>query len=136
MARVLVVEDNAANQRLMRMLLLSMGHEVVCASTGDEGWELLGGGGFALVLLDMHLPGLDGFQLCRRIKSSFPGQVMVIAVTALAMDGDRERVMESGCDGYFSKPISVPEFRSTVGVMLGEGAGGPGGPAAGGDGNG
>ena len=121
MARVLVVEDNAANQRLMRMILQSMGHEVVCASTGEEGLRRSAEGSYDLVLMDMHLPGMDGFELAKRLKKSLGDDLKVLAVTALAMDGDRRRVMASGCDGYMSKPISVPAFREKVNILLGEG---------------
>lgn len=125
MARVLVVEDNHANQRLMRMLLESLGHTPTCAYTGEEGWALVQAGGFDLVLLDMHLPGLDGFELAARIKRLHGGRLPVVAVTALAMDGDRTRVLESGCDTYISKPISIPEFRKCIGDVLAPGGGTP-----------
>lgn len=125
MARVLVVEDNLANQRLVRMLLESFGHDATCAITGEEGWALVQEGRFELVLLDMHLPGLDGFELARRIKGLFGDRLKVIAVTALAMDGDRQRVLDAGCDGYLSKPISVPEFRGLLAELLAPGGGGP-----------
>lgn len=125
MARVLVVEDNLANQRLIRMLLESMGHTPTCAYTGEEGWALAQAGGFDLVLLDMHLPGIDGFELAGRVKRLYGAKLPIVAVTALAMDGDRDRVMESGCDGYVSKPISVPEFRKCLGDMLGGNGGAP-----------
>jgi CheY-like chemotaxis protein len=125
MARVLVVEDNLANQRLIRMLLESMGHQPICAYTGEEGWALVQTGDFDLVLLDMHLPGIDGFELAGRVKNLFGDKLMVVAVTALAMDGDRARVLESGCDGYLSKPISVPEFRESVDKMLATRGGAP-----------
>jgi CheY-like chemotaxis protein len=118
MAKVLVVEDNLANQRLARILLEAMKHEVECAFTGEEGWARIQEGRYDLVLLDMHLPGIDGFQLAQRIKA-FHRDLKVIAVTAMAMEGDRDRVMASGCDGYFSKPISVPEFRKTISEILG-----------------
>jgi two-component system cell cycle response regulator DivK len=119
MAKVLVVEDNLANQRLVRLLLESMQHKVECAFTGEEGWARIQGGGYDLVLLDMHLPGLDGFQLARRIKAMHGQGVKIYAVTALAMEGDQQKVMESGCDGYFSKPISVRDFRTRISEILG-----------------
>jgi two-component system cell cycle response regulator DivK len=118
MATVLLVEDNQANQRLFRMVLESMGHSVTCACTGEEGWALLAGGGFELVLLDMHLPGLDGFTLASRIKSLYGDAVIVIAVTALAMEADRQRALASGCDAFITKPISVPDFRATIEALL------------------
>ena len=119
MASVLVVEDNLANQRLMKMLLDSMGHEVRCALTGEEGWALLQDGKFDAVLLDMHLPGIDGFELAARIKGLMGNTLKVYAVTAMAMEGDRRRVMESGCDDYFTKPLSIPEFREKITRLLG-----------------
>ena len=125
MARVLVVEDNLANQRLMKMLLESLGHAPTCAYTGEEGWALVQSGTFDLVLLDMHLPGLDGFELASRIKALRGADLPVVAVTALAMDGDRARVLESGCDTYISKPISIPEFRRCIGDVLSPAGGAP-----------
>ncbi len=122
MARVLVVEDNAANQRLMRMILKSMGHGVVCASTGEEGLRRSTEGSYDLVIMDMHLPKMDGFELCKKLKASHGCDLKVLAVTALVMDGDRRMVMASGCDGYMSKPISVSAFRKKVRrFLLGEG---------------
>jgi two-component system cell cycle response regulator DivK len=121
MAKVLVVEDNLANQRLVRILLEAMQHQVECAFTGEEGWARVQDGAYDLVLLDMHLPGLDGFELAQRIKALKGGGVKVIAVTAMAMEGDRQKVLDSGCDGYFSKPISVPEFRERIAQILGGG---------------
>ena len=121
MAKVLVVEDNTANQRLMKMILESMGHSVVCSFTGEEGWERVKEGDFALVILDMHLPGLDGFGLCARIKSVIGPTVKVLAVTALAMEGDRQKVLACGCEDYLSKPISIPELRTRVQTLLEEG---------------
>lgn len=120
MANVLVVEDNFANQRLMTLLLESLGHGVTCAGTGEEGLALVQGRTFDLIVLDMHLPGMDGFQLAGRIKELRGGSAKILAVTALAMEGDRERVLASGCDGYLSKPISIPALREQVSEMLGE----------------
>ncbi len=118
MATVLLVEDNQANQRLIRMLLESMGHGVTCAFTGEEGWALLAGRRFDAILLDMHLPGLDGFTLARKVKALYGQEVKVIAVTALAMESDREKALSSGCDDYITKPISVPEFRAKMESLL------------------
>jgi len=118
-AKVLVVEDNLANQRLMKMLLESMGYEVRCALTGEEGWALIQDRGYDVVLLDMHLPGLNGFELASRIKGLMGTDIKVFAVTAMAMEGDRQKVMESGCDGYFTKPLSIPEFREKIARLVG-----------------
>ncbi len=119
MASVLVVEDNLANQRLMKMLLDSMGHEVRCALTGEEGWALLQDRKYDAILLDMHLPGIDGFELAKRIKGLMGMDLKIYAVTAMAMEGDRQKVLESGCDDYFTKPLSIPEFREKITRLLG-----------------
>jgi two-component system cell cycle response regulator DivK len=118
-ASVLVVEDNLANQRLMKMLLDSMGHEVRCALTGEEGWALLQDRKYDAILLDMHLPGIDGFELAKRIKGLMGMDLKIYAVTAMAMEGDRQKVLESGCDDYFTKPLSIPEFREKITRLLG-----------------
>lgn len=121
MARVLLVEDNPANQRLFQMVLASMGHAVECAGTGEEGWaalEAAGAAGYDMVLLDMHLPGLDGFTLAPRIKGRFGEALRVVAITALAMEGDRQRVLDSGCDECITKPISVADFRARMAALL------------------
>lgn len=123
MARVLLVEDNPANQRLLQITLASMGHQVKGAITGEEGWALLEQGGassFDLILLDMHLPGLDGFSLARQIRARFGGKPKVVALTALAMEGDRQRVLDAGCDEYITKPISLAEFRAKIQDLLAE----------------
>jgi len=125
MGRVLLVEDNPANQRLFQLVLESMGHAVTIAGTGEQGWALLEAsvpGEFAGVLLDMHLPGVDGFTLAGRIRERFGPDLVLVAVTALAMEGDRERVLASGCDDYITKPISIPDFRARLGALL-EGGG-------------
>lgn len=121
MGRVLLVEDNPANQRLFQLVLESMGHSVEIAGTGEQGWALLeaaGAGAYAGVLLDMHLPGVDGFTLARRIRERFGEGLVLVAVTALAMEGDRERVLASGCDECITKPISIPDFRARLGALL------------------
>lgn len=123
MALVLLVEDNPANQRLLQITLASLGHRVESAITGEEGWALLerdGAERFDLILLDMHLPGLDGFSLARQIRARFGRQPKVVALTALAMEGDRKRVLDAGCDEYISKPISLAEFRARIQDLLAE----------------
>jgi len=118
MAAALVVEDNQANQRLMKMLLTSMGHSVCLASSGEEGLEKLRESRYDIVLLDMQLPGMDGFEMGRRARETHGSSIKILAVTALAMKGDRERVMAVGCDDYLEKPVSVAELRTKIEKLL------------------
>jgi CheY-like chemotaxis protein len=111
MARALVVEDNPVNLKLMRKILESLGHTVVSAETGEEGWTLVNSDSFDIIFLDMHLPQMDGFELAGKIRGCLGGKTKIVAVTAMAMTGDRERVLEAGCDDYISKPIFLKEFK-------------------------
>jgi two-component system cell cycle response regulator len=107
--RILVVEDNAANLELMTYLLRAFGHEPIVARDGAEGLARALAGGVDAVICDIQLPELDGYEVARRIRESAgTGAVPLIAVTAFAMVGDRERVLAAGFDGYVAKPI-VPE---------------------------
>jgi CheY-like chemotaxis protein len=114
MAKVLVVEDNLVNQKLMRKLLESLGHSSVCASTGEEGWVLASSQAFDLILLDMHLPQMDGFELARKVKGYLGEKTKVVAVTAMAMAGDKEKILEAGCDDYIAKPIFLKDFKELL----------------------
>ncbi len=112
MAKLLVVEDNIVNQKLLKKILQSLNHDVTCVTTGEEGWALVSSGSnFDLILLDMHLPKMDGFELSRRIKTFLGDSTKVIAVTAMAMSGDREKILASGCDDYISKPIFINDLK-------------------------
>ena len=122
-ARILVVEDSPDNMNLFRTLLSLNGHEV----TGVPGGELL----LAtidrtdpdLVLMDIQLPGKDGFTLLDEIRTSPHAALRVLALTAHAMSGDRERAIEAGFDGYITKPIDVRAFPTQVAGVLGRSAG-------------
>jgi CheY-like chemotaxis protein len=109
-ARVLVIEDNPGNRELMRYLLVSFAYEPIVASSGQEGLDLAAGEAPDIVLLDLHMPGMDGYETARRIRE-LPGLAgtPIVAVTAIAMVGDRDEVLASGFDGYISKPIA-PEL--------------------------
>jgi two-component system cell cycle response regulator DivK len=106
--RILVVEDNPKNLKLMRDVLTYSGYEVIEATSGEDGVRLAGEAAPDLVLMDLQLPGIDGAEALRRIRASEvnPG-VPVVAVTAFAMLEDRERAYEAGFVGYVEKPISV-----------------------------
>jgi CheY-like chemotaxis protein len=106
--RILVVEDNAVNQMLALRLLEKQGHAVTIAGTGLEAVERAAAGGFDVILMDVQMPGMDGLQATVAIREAEAGSgvhVPILAMTAHAMSGDRDRCMAAGMDGYLSKPI-------------------------------
>ena len=106
MQRVLVVEDNKNNMRLIIKLLENDGYETIKAVTGEEGVKLALEENPDLILMDINLPGIDGLETTRRIRASeSDGKVPIIAITSFAMAGDREKYMEEGFTGYIEKPI-------------------------------
>jgi two-component system cell cycle response regulator DivK len=107
-SRILVVEDNPKNLKLMRDVLTYAGYEVIEATSGEDGVRMAGETSPDLVLMDLQLPGIDGAEALRRIRASEVNpDVPVVAVTAFAMNEDRERAYEAGFVGYVEKPISV-----------------------------
>ena len=114
-ARILVVEDNPKNLKLVRDVLSYSGYEVVEATTGEEGVRLAREVHPDLVLMDLQLPGIDGAEALRRIRSEDATRSMpVVAVTAFAMADDRRHAFDSGFDGYVEKPISVRSLAQQV----------------------
>ena len=112
--KILVVEDSPDNMKLFRTLLTLKGHEVVGLPGGEGLLDTIEQGNFDLVLMDIQLPGKDGFALLREIRSSPVGTMRVLALTAHAMTGDRERALQAGFDGYITKPIDVRNFPEQV----------------------
>jgi two-component system cell cycle response regulator DivK len=112
--KILIVEDSPDNMKLFRTLLTLKGHEVAGLAGGEGLLAAIEGGAPDLVLMDIQLPGKDGFALLREIRSSPFGTVRVIALTAHAMTGDRERALQAGFDGYITKPIDVRNFPEQV----------------------
>jgi two-component system cell cycle response regulator len=114
-ARILVIEDNPDNRELMRYLLTSFGYEPIVASSGHEGVEMAQAEPPDIVLLDLHMPGMDGYEAARRIRE-LPdlAETPIVAVTAIAMLGDRDAVLARGFDGYISKPIAPELLRSQL----------------------
>jgi CheY-like chemotaxis protein len=112
--KILVVEDSPDNMKLFRTLLTLKGHEVVGLAGGEGLLDTIDQGNFDLVLMDIQLPGKDGFALLREIRSSPVGTMPVLALTAHAMTGDRERALQAGFDGYITKPIDVRAFPEQV----------------------
>jgi len=108
---VLIVEDNAQNMMMMRDLLLAQGYEVLEACNGRQGWDLARAHHPDLILMDIQLPDVSGLEVTKWLKSDEALKAIpVVAVTAFAMKGDGELMLEMGCDGYVAKPISVPDF--------------------------
>ena len=106
--KILVVEDNDRNRRLLRILLKSKGYEIIEAATGEEAINYLKNQKPDLILMDVQLPKMDGLELTQKIKSDKEtADIPIVAVTAYAMKGDRERILKAGCDGYISKPIDT-----------------------------
>ena len=109
--KILVVEDNDRNRRLLKVLLKAKGYEVIEAATGQEAMNYLKHQNPDLILMDIQLPNTDGLALTKKIKNdSETGHIPIVAVTAYAMKGDKERILEAGCDAYISKPINTREL--------------------------
>ena len=106
-ARVLVVEDQEDNRRIVRDLLTSVGYELIDAVSGDEGVSLAERERPDLILMDIQLPGLDGYEATRRIRAN-PAleKIPIIAVTSYALSGDDVKARAAGCDDYVTKPFS------------------------------
>ena len=113
--QILVVEDNAKNMKLLRDVLRATGYRTLEASTGGQALMLATEHGPALVLMDIHLPDMDGVEALSRLRmDERTASIPVLAVTAQAMRGDSERFREAGFDGYLSKPVDIDELLATV----------------------
>ena len=114
-AVILIVEDNEANQLLASAVLEREGYKVEVASSSDEALDRLKRRPPDLILMDVQMPGIDGLSLTRRLKADErTASIPVVALTALAMRGDRERSLDAGCAGYISKPIDTRTFAAEV----------------------
>jgi len=119
MAAVLIIEDNAANMTLATFLLQSAGHSVLSAKDAESGLTLARGKQPDLVLMDIQLPGMDGLQATALLKADAATRdIPVIALTALAMKGDEQRIRAAGCDGYIAKPLAYKDFLATIAAHL------------------
>ncbi|MEX1113405.1 MAG: response regulator [Patescibacteria group bacterium] len=119
MANILVVEDHAANMTLAVFLLESAGQSVAKAVNAEAGLMLARADHPDLILMDIQLPGMDGLEATALLKDDAETRdIPVIALTALAMKGDEERIRAAGCDGYISKPISYQSFLATIASEL------------------
>ena len=122
MASILIVEDSADNMKLFRTLLALRGHVVTGLTSGEGLFATLDSARPDLVLMDIQLPGKDGYQLLAEIRGSAHGRLPVLALTAHAMTGDRERALASGFDGYITKPVDIRTFPELVSQALAGGA--------------
>jgi two-component system, cell cycle response regulator DivK len=113
--RVLIVEDNEKNMKLVRDILQAVGYSPLEASTGEQALAVAAESAPALVLMDIQLPDLDGAEALQRLRSDErTAGIPVLALTAQAMQGDRERFLAAGFDGYLSKPVDIDELIATV----------------------
>jgi two-component system cell cycle response regulator DivK len=120
MAKVLVVEDNPANMKLAVLLLETAGHTVITAKDAEAGLILARDEQPDLILMDIQLPDMDGLEATALLKGADATRAIpVIALTALVMKGDEERIRAAGCDGYIAKPLSYREFLATIAERLG-----------------
>ena len=118
--QVLVIEDNPANLDLMLYLLEAFGHGTVAAHDGEEGLRTAMENKPDLILCDIHLPKMDGYEVVRRLKSDASARsIPTVAVTALATVGDRDRILRAGFDGYLSKPLNPEKFVQQITIFAG-----------------
>jgi CheY-like chemotaxis protein len=118
-AKILLVEDNEMNRDMLSRRLVRSGYEVVMAVQGEEGVALAQSAAPDLVLMDMSLPVLDGWEATRRLKSDPATRgIPVVALTAHAMSGDREKAREAGCDDFDTKPVEYARLLSKIEVLL------------------
>jgi len=119
MPKILLVEDNEMNRDMLSRRLARKGFDVVQALDGLEGVERARTDAPDLILMDLSLPGVDGWEATRRLKADAElRSIPVIALTAHAMDGDREKALEAGCDDYDTKPIELPRLLSKIRELL------------------
>ena len=115
MSKILLVEDNELNRDMLSRRLKRRGYDVVIAVDGAEGIEKAQAEMPALILMDMSLPRVDGWEATRRLKSEEPTKsIPIIALTAHAMRGDREKAIEAGCDDYDTKPVDLPRLLEKI----------------------
>ena len=121
MPRILLVEDNEMNRDMLSRRLARREYEVLVAVDGKEGVVMAGSEAPDLILMDMSLPVMDGWEATRQLKASPETKAIpIIALTAHAMSGDREKAMEAGCDDYDTKPIELPRLLAKMEALLGE----------------
>lgn len=125
--KILIVEDNPRNMRLIEMTLRSKGYTLLQATDGEQALTVAMEGRPDLVVMDIQLPKLNGLEVTRRLRQT-PGlsQIPIVALTAYAMQGDREKAMEAGCNTYVYKPINSRQLPGLIAQMLRQGKDSPG----------
>lgn len=119
MAKILLVEDNELNRDMLSRRLQKRGHDVLLAMDGEEGVSLARTEGPDVILMDISLPVLDGFEATRRIKGDAgTARIPIIALTAHALTGDREKAFEAGCDDYDTKPVEFTRLMGKIEKVL------------------
>ena len=123
MPKLLLVEDNEMNRDMLSRRLVRRGHVVEIAVDGLQGVTRAAEGGWDLILMDMSLPEIDGWEATRRIRASEKApRVPIIALTAHAMSGDRDKALEAGCDDYDTKPVDLDRLLGKMSALLGPAA--------------
>ena len=124
MPKILLVEDNEMNRDMLSRRLIRKGYEVVMALDGEQAVEMAGSQSPDLILMDMSLPVIDGWEATRRIKAAAETKgIPVIALTAHAMSDDREKALGAGCDDYDTKPVDLPRLLDKISGLLSRQAG-------------
>ena len=119
MAKILIIEDNEQNLYLETFILQKHGHEIIQARNGETGIALANHALPDLILLDIQLPGMDGYTVAEELrKNPAIADIPIIAVTSYAMTGDRERILEAGCTSYIEKPINPDIFHAEISQFL------------------
>ncbi len=119
MAKILIVEDNEMNRDMLSRRLRRKGYETICAEDGRRGVDLAGSYLPDLILMDMSLPDLDGWEATKKLKEdTLTKDIPVIALTAHAMRGDREKALRAGCDEYETKPIDLKRLLEKIQILL------------------
>ncbi|HTH63080.1 MAG TPA: response regulator [Gemmatimonadales bacterium] len=120
MSKVLLVEDNEMNRDMLSRRLQRKGYEVTMAVDGRQGVEMARSGGYDLILMDMSLPEIDGWEATRQLRAAPETKVVpIIGLTAHAMAGDREKALEAGCNDYDTKPVELPRLLGKIEALLG-----------------
>lgn len=120
MAKILLVEDNEMNRDMLSRRLQRKGYDVAMAVDGRQGVEMARAGGFDLILMDMSLPEIDGWEATRQLRAVPETRaVPIIGLTAHAMAGDREKALEAGCNDYDTKPVELPRLLSKIEALIG-----------------
>lgn len=116
---ILIVDDNPVNMKLLAFMLSVRGYEVRSAVDANEAMAAIADARPCLILMDLQLPGMDGFELARRLKAD-PGTrpIVIVAVTAYAMVGDEQKALDAGCDGYITKPIDTRALPAQIAAYL------------------